>query len=206
MEKIKSVFSPILSHLFASHKKEKLLEGTLGSKPPRNQDEDTVPLSLACSVFSFLLCHQLTFDQLGPCEALSISKSCSVTLFLPRLSGVKDTHRSSIFSSKSGRREKCSISAWSSISGKKRWGIMNPVTAGTSRYKLATCLSKVKYGTPLITMDALLATWIGWDIKYYIHLFLRCFSRTTRKTKGSIPLRCDIHASETCIYLSFLKK
>lgn len=86
-----------------------------------------------------------------------------------------------------GRRKSCSISAWSPISGSKHWRVMNLVTLGTSRCKLATCLSKGKYKISLITMDILLAVWIVLDVKYYIHLCLYYFSRTTRKQKCLYP-------------------
>lgn len=60
-------------------------------------------------------------------------------------------------------------------------------TLGTRRCKLATCLSKGKYKISLITVDALLAVRIGLDVKYYLHLCLYYFSRTTRKQKCLYP-------------------
>lgn len=51
---------------------------------------------LALSFLSFYVTNKM-FDKLGSSNTLSISQSCSVILFLPRLSAVNDAHRSSVF-------------------------------------------------------------------------------------------------------------
>lgn len=127
--------------------------------------ECMVALQLACCLFNKM------FDKLGSSNTLSISQSCSVILFLPRLSGVKDMHRSSVFQVTLIKRwKKSKIQHFSMIIHLRQHMLRNHELSNhcTRKYKLATCLSKAEYEIHLITTNILLETWTGWNIKWDI--------------------------------------